>query len=142
MERTVDKPVSLRKLARHSGCSTRQLTRAFKHRFGASPMRYYQRLRLTHARTLLYQGAQPISGVAMSCGFTALSLFSRAFKTEFGQSPSKFMAAFRREGFSRFIPTPPESYPLDLTASGSEPRPRRLGSSAARADAVARQISP
>jgi AraC family carnitine catabolism transcriptional activator len=142
MGRTVDKPVSLRKLARHSGCSTRQLTRAFNHRFGASPMRYYQRLRLTHARQLLYQGAQPISEVAMSCGFTALSLFSRAFKTEFGQSPSKFMAAFRREGFSRFIPTSLESYPLDLMASGGEPRARRLSPSAARPGMVARQISP
>jgi AraC family carnitine catabolism transcriptional activator len=117
MERTVATPVSLRDLSRHSGCSIRQLTRAFNNRLGASPMRYYQRLRLTHARQLLYQGEQPISEVATSCGFSALSLFSRAFKLEFGQSPSKFMATFRREGFSRLIPAPPEANPLDLAGS-------------------------
>jgi transcriptional regulator GlxA family with amidase domain len=114
MERTIDAPVKLRDLARCSGCSVRQLTRAFNERFGASPMRHYQRVRLAHARQLLYQGTGPISEVAMSCGFTALSAFSRAFKAEFGQAPSKYMATFRREGFTRIIPSTGEAAPLNL----------------------------
>jgi len=113
MQNTLETPMSLRDLAERSGYSVRQLTRAFNDRFSIPPMKYYQRLRLERARQLLYQGEHQISQVSLCCGFTALSVFSRAYKMEFGQAPSRFVATFRREGFSRIIPPAPQRMPLN-----------------------------
>jgi len=116
MVESIDAPLTLKALAHRSGVSVRQLNRTFHDRFNVSPMKHYLRLRLASARQQLYQGIQPMSDVALSSGFTALSAFSRAFKAEFGQAPSKLLSTFRREGFARIISSPAQSADLDLAA--------------------------
>lgn len=68
--------------------SSRQLNRLVNRVFGTSFSKYLQRYRLARAKHLLEQGLS-VTSVAMEVGFSNSSTFSRAYKTNFGYSPSK-----------------------------------------------------
>jgi transcriptional regulator GlxA family with amidase domain len=88
MEDTIEAPLSCFELARQVGLSTRQLERLFEKYIGQSPTKYYVGLRLERARDLLRQTCRPILEIALACGFSSASHFSRSFTKHFGQTPS------------------------------------------------------
>lgn len=67
---------------------------AFVDRFGAlvgqPPIRYLTTLRLQTARRRLRDGGTPLGRLAPSVGYASEEAFSRAFKREFGVSPSQW----------------------------------------------------
>jgi len=65
----------------------RQMERHFRHELHASPARYYMKLRLEQAQLLLQQTNQPIVDVAVACGFSSASHFSKRYREFYGCSP-------------------------------------------------------
>jgi transcriptional regulator GlxA family with amidase domain len=87
MERSIEDPVSPADLARAVNMSTRQLERLFRRYLNRSPKRYYMELRLEKARSLLLQTDMSVINVALACGFTSPSHFSKCYRAHFGRTP-------------------------------------------------------
>lgn len=104
MEEHLEAPLSPRQLARRSGMSVRQVERLFRSRFNESPMRHYLKIRLLAARSHLFYGEMAIQDIAAACGFSAPSVFSRAFRGQFGLSPRAFRQQFGTDQLRRFRP--------------------------------------
>ncbi|MGA0531671.1 GlxA family transcriptional regulator [Hansschlegelia sp. KR7-227] len=88
MEETIEEPLSSQDLAAAVGLSTRQLERLFFKYLGQSPAKRYLRIRLERARALIRQTSMPILSIALECGFSSASHFSRAYLEGFGKPPS------------------------------------------------------
>ncbi|MCC6305613.1 MAG: GlxA family transcriptional regulator [Rhodobacteraceae bacterium] len=87
MEHTIEEPVSPAVLAEDVGMSTRQLERLFRRYLNRSPKRYYMELRLQKARNLLMQTELSVINVALACGFTSPSHFSKCYRAHYGATP-------------------------------------------------------
>lgn len=85
--------ISLSELAKMSGRSLSTFHREFKLLFNTSPHKWIMKKRLETAKQMLLQKNQKISAVYMQVGFEDLAHFSRAFKKEFGKTPSEFRNA-------------------------------------------------
>jgi len=88
MENTTENPLSCAELAFVGGLSVRQLERLFAKYLGHTPRRHYLKIRLERARWLLRQTSLPVLQVAMSCGFTSPSHFSKSYFDQFGRTPT------------------------------------------------------
>ena len=80
MEAHIEEPVRPAALAADVGLSTRQLERLFRRYLNRSPKRYYMELRLAKARNLLMQTDMSVINVALACGFTSPSHFSKCYR--------------------------------------------------------------
>jgi len=85
-------PPSLNSLARQAGMSHTRLTRGFKKVFGCTVFEYLRKERLAYARILLSENRLNITDAAFESGFCSSSHFARAFRKQFGISPSDFMS--------------------------------------------------
>ncbi len=72
----------------HRSVST--FKRDFQRVFDESPGRWITKRRVKHAANLMVSSDLPISQIAFQSGFDDLSHFSRAFKSEMGNSPSDY----------------------------------------------------
>ena len=88
MEEQGEDPLDAAALAAVGGISTRQMERLFQDKLQVRPMEIYRKLRLERAEQLLIYSHLSIRDVALACGFSSLSLFSRAFKARYGKPPS------------------------------------------------------
>lgn len=88
MEGSIESPLSSQELADGVALSPRQLERLFCKHLGHPPTRHYLRIRLDRARQLLRQTGMPVLSVAMACGFTSASHFSKSYADHFGRAPS------------------------------------------------------
>ncbi|MGH6854341.1 MAG: GlxA family transcriptional regulator [Aestuariivirga sp.] len=88
MEEQSEDKLAANALAEIGGISTRQMERLFHDALQARPMEIYGKLRLEKAERLLIYSRMSIRDVALACGFSSLSLFSRAFKARYGKPPS------------------------------------------------------
>ena len=87
-------PIRLEELEAASGLKARALQLAFLKHYGRTPRQWILDRRLDAARDRL---AEPLPGrtitsVALECGFTRLSGFSRAYEARFGELPSVTVA--------------------------------------------------
>jgi AraC-like DNA-binding protein len=82
--------ITLSTLARVAGCSQWHLIRLFNAGLGTSPARYVVTRRLERSRQLLRTPGAGIADVALRCGFSSQSHFTRAFVRAFGQSPGAY----------------------------------------------------
>ncbi|MBK1634403.1 GlxA family transcriptional regulator [Rhodovulum adriaticum] len=87
MEDNLEEPVSPSILARDVGLSTRQLERLFRRYVNRSPKRYYMELRLAKARNLLMQTDMSVINVALACGFSSPSHFSKCYRAHYNTTP-------------------------------------------------------
>lgn len=87
MEHAIEEPISPATLARDVGMSTRQLERLFRRYLNRSPKRYYMELRLQKARNLLMQSDMSVINVALACGFSSPSHFSKCYRTQYHTTP-------------------------------------------------------
>jgi len=69
--------------------SRRMLEIRFREVLGRSPAAEIRRVRLERARRLLIETRLPIPRIAVACGFVEPGSLARAFRKEFGVSPSK-----------------------------------------------------
>jgi AraC family carnitine catabolism transcriptional activator len=96
MERNLDFPLAPSALAAELGISVRKLERHCRRIYGQSPMQLYLKVRLQAARNLLFYEEQTMKDIADACGFSYPSVFTRAFKAQFGETPRAFRLALRR----------------------------------------------
>lgn len=89
MERAPDEEITVEALAARYGASPDRLERSFRAELGETPGRYLRKLRLRRARDLLVHSRMPVREVALSCGYSDPSAFSRAFRAAFGLSPAE-----------------------------------------------------
>ncbi len=87
MEQNTEEPISPAELAKSVNMSTRQLERLFRRYLNRSPKRYYMELRLEKARNLLLQTDMTVINVALACGFTSPSHFSKCYRSHFNRTP-------------------------------------------------------
>ena len=87
MHENIEEPISAAQLAENVGMSTRQLERLFRRYLDRSPKRYYLELRLEKARRLLLQTDMSVINVALACGFTSPSHFSKCYRAHFNRTP-------------------------------------------------------
>jgi AraC-like DNA-binding protein len=88
-------PITLSDLEERSGYSGRSLQRVFQKRFGCGPMQWLRTQRIHAARCRLEVapfGTQ-VKDIAMECGYTSMSAFSRDYKQVFGTTPKQHLSA-------------------------------------------------
>jgi AraC-like DNA-binding protein len=91
--------VSLDEAAAEAGLSRSLLTREFRRHTGQSIVAWCNLKRVERAATRLVASNDPITDVALACGFSNLSHFHHLFKAHYGLAP----AAFRRMVASRTL---------------------------------------
>src|SRR5579859_3992707 len=67
--------------------STAHFCRAFKRTFGMTPHAYVTARRLEHAKRQMLQSDEPLSAIAVSCGFTDQAHLSKLFRQHLGETP-------------------------------------------------------
>lgn len=87
MEQNLEHPMPTHDIAAAAGLSGRQLERLFGKYLHSSPKQYYMELRLQRARNLLLQTDASVLDVALGCGFSSQSSFSRRYKQLYGVTP-------------------------------------------------------
>jgi AraC family transcriptional regulator len=88
----LDGDVSLEAMAATAGWSPFHFHRAFRKVVGETPKQYTQRLRLDRAAARLAAGSDPVLSIAAEAGFGSHEVFTRAFRRQFGTSPSAYRA--------------------------------------------------
>ena len=86
----LDEPLHRDVLAEVAGFSVPHLHRVFKASMGESVASYIRRVRMERAGRKLRMGAVDITEVALAAGYETHAAFSKAFKRQYGLSPSDF----------------------------------------------------
>lgn len=86
----MDEPLSREVLADVAGFSVPHLHRIFTGTTGESVASYVRRVRLQRAGFKLRFGAVDITEVALAAGYASHAAFSKAFRQQYGYSPSEF----------------------------------------------------
>ncbi len=87
IESSSEHRTSQRQLARGVSLSERQLERLFRRYLDTTPSRYARDYRLARARDLLRQTSMSVIEVAIACGFTTASHFTKSYRERFGRTP-------------------------------------------------------
>jgi AraC family transcriptional regulator len=86
----IDEPLTREALADVAGFSVPHFHRIFTAQIGENIAAYVRRVRLERAARKLRMGAVDITQVALAAGYDSHAAFGRAFKQQFGLSPSEF----------------------------------------------------
>lgn len=94
----LDEPLRLRDISRAARLSSFHFHRVFQVLVGETPASFVKRLRLEKALSLMARPRAPsFTSIALACGFSSSSDFSRCFKQRFSVSPRAFdIAAWRQ----------------------------------------------
>jgi len=84
----LEQSIRVEELAAHVSLSVSHFCRAFKESFGDTPHAYIIRLRLTLARELMLATPDPLSQIALSCGFANQAHLSKLFRRVVGEPPN------------------------------------------------------
>ena len=94
IDRHLAEPLRVETLARVAHLSPFYFHRVFTAMTGETVSRLIQRLRLEKAALQLRaHPSKPITNIAMDCGFSGSSAFSRAFREAFGTTPSEWRSS-------------------------------------------------
>jgi AraC-like DNA-binding protein len=83
-----DQPITLERLADISGVSARSVIWYFRMRYGCTPQRYLERVRLqmAHLQLRIFSG-NSVESVALQCGFPSIAAFKCSYAQQFGVPP-------------------------------------------------------
>lgn len=121
-----NKPLRLDRLARVACLSPFHFHRVFQGIVGETPADFIKRIRLERALAMMsHPRRQPLTRIALACGFSSSSDFSRSFRQRFGVPPSVFDARAWFEAQQRELldlPTPPgRNHRLQRLPPGANP---------------------
>lgn len=88
--------VTNRQLAKLSHMSVRAFERKFQACFHLTPQKYLRKLRMRMASRALVHGRQSMAQVAIGCGFSDQSHFTREFRRHFGRTPREYREHYTR----------------------------------------------
>jgi len=89
----LDRPIALRELAGVARLSSSHFSRAFKGAFGQTPHTFIMIRRVERARQKMLDSQEPLSQIALSCGFSDQAHLARLFRRETGVAPSQWRRA-------------------------------------------------
>jgi AraC family transcriptional regulator len=92
---------TLTRLARDARLSPYHFLRTFQRVSGVTPHQFILRARLREATARLASKSDSVLEIALDCGFGDVSNFNRAFRTEFGVSPTAYRQSGRADLHSR-----------------------------------------
>ncbi len=87
MEQSTDAVPSPHSLAREVNLSRRQIERLFKKYLCTTPTRYHLDTRLARAQHLLRQTTMSVLDVAVACGFSTASHFTKTYRERYQMTP-------------------------------------------------------
>jgi AraC family carnitine catabolism transcriptional activator len=87
MQAHLEEVLAIDALAAAMDVTRRQMERLFAAHLQVSPAAFYLSLRLDRARQLLEQSDMGVMAIAVACGFSGPSHFSRAYRRRFGVRP-------------------------------------------------------
>ena len=88
MRRNLENPLTIPKVAAGLGLSARMLELAFQSNADQSPAQLYRSIRLAEARRRLEQTRESVTEIAHRCGYEDPSAMTRAYRREYGKTPS------------------------------------------------------
>lgn len=91
-------PITNRELARLAHMSVRAFERKFQLSFHLTPQKYLRKLRMRMASRALVYTRQSLADVAIGCGFSDQSHFTREFRRQFGRTPRDYREHYTRGG--------------------------------------------
>ncbi len=95
IEANLSRDLPLAEIASVAGLSEAHFARAFRRATGDPPHRFVLRRRLERAKALLRHTEEPVSQIALACGFASHSHLSTRFRRLVGVTPSAFRDAAR-----------------------------------------------
>jgi AraC-like DNA-binding protein len=96
IEANLCEDLSLSDIADACAASVSSLGRGFRTALGVSPHRWVLNRRIALAQRLVYEGAMPLSEVAICCGFADQSHLTRVFARHAGSSPTTWRRKTQR----------------------------------------------
>lgn len=96
IDRHLENPITLRDLADCAGVSPRECQRMFRRYLHCRPMEYLCQRRLLVAAEQLAATSFSVTEIALQCGFSSPSYFSKQFKRLVGQTPAAYRAGQRQ----------------------------------------------
>ena len=91
----MDENIQVENLAEMAHFHPNYFIRAFKQKFGASPIKFFNQLKLERAKELLHNTDKSMSAIAAEIGINDMSYFSRFVKQHTGLSPSEYRNIYR-----------------------------------------------
>jgi len=88
IDASLDSKIRLRDCATRTRLSTGHFSRVFKATFGMTVLDYIHQRRIERAQHLMLVSEQPLSEIALSCGFADQAHYSRVFRATVGLSPN------------------------------------------------------
>jgi transcriptional regulator GlxA family with amidase domain len=98
MRRNVEEPLPIADIAAGLGLGQRALEQTFRSQGNLSPAQLYRAIRLSEARRRLEQTRASIAEIALRSGYRDATAMTRAFKAEFGVTPSAARRAAMGKG--------------------------------------------
>lgn len=95
MQERLEDPLSIPALAAALGRPQRDLETRMRTELGAGPAQIYRRQRLAYARKLAEETALSVAEIAVRSGYGDPAAMTRAFRAEYGLTPSMARAAVR-----------------------------------------------
>ncbi|MFM7330267.1 MAG: GlxA family transcriptional regulator, partial [Brachymonas sp.] len=92
LEKRLQEPYSLARLAQAFHVSPRTLMRRIKGETGHSPLTLLQQARIERAKQLLQSTSWSIARIVDAVGYTDIATFSRLFAREVGETPTRYRA--------------------------------------------------
>ena len=87
--------ISIEHLAEMAHFHPNYFIRAFKQKFGSSPIKFFNQLKLERAKELLHKTDNPMRYIAAEIGISDMSYFSRFIKQQTGLSPSEYRNIYK-----------------------------------------------
>lgn len=84
------KNLTLDQLANKAGYSKYRFCHLFRERYGTSPMKYVDQLRMGEVSQLLIETGHPIKRIMLDCGFHNEAIFFRKFKAFTRMTPKEY----------------------------------------------------
>jgi AraC-like DNA-binding protein len=97
IERNYRNNLDLNTLASTAGMSVSNFLRVFNKSFDQSPIEYVNRFRISKACSLLSEGGDNLTQIAMEVGFSDSNYFSRTFRKVMNTSPREFRRSLANE---------------------------------------------
>jgi len=91
MKENFNDSLKLENLSKISGLSKYHFLRKFKEEFGMTPHAYLLQIRIQKAKNMLLQN-ENLCDIALSCGFSDQSHFTRVFNKVYGMSPKQLIS--------------------------------------------------
>ena len=93
IESNLDSKFGVGQLAGLASLSKAHFSRAFRHALGLPPMKYVVMRRVERAKLMMTSTRQPLSDIALACGFSDQAHFSKLFRHCVGIPPGHWRRA-------------------------------------------------